>query len=226
MLVFVERGEPEFPQKSLSKQSREPANSVHIWRQVRESSPGHIGGKRVLSPLRQPCSPAWTWFEPMTFAISLHFLICRSLMDLGKGSGTRLSLNLIRTHDLCHKSIFLHMAVIGGSRKGVWTRLCLNLIRIHDLCHKSTFLHMPVSGGSRKGVRDPGFPLPSLILDWNWKRQKVEKPAEPSQLETCRLRRENKTNAMCAHSRKVYGKVIRCMHLSDSGISKLKFSQF
>ena len=36
---------------------REPSNSVHLWRRVRESNPGHIGGRRVFSPLRQPCSP-------------------------------------------------------------------------------------------------------------------------------------------------------------------------
>ena len=57
MLVFEERGKPEYPEKNLSEQSREPTNSVHIWRRVRESNPGHIGGRRALSPLRQPCSP-------------------------------------------------------------------------------------------------------------------------------------------------------------------------
>ena len=57
MLVFVERGKPEFPEKNLSEQSREPTNSAHIWRWVRELNPGHIGGRRALSPLRQPCSP-------------------------------------------------------------------------------------------------------------------------------------------------------------------------
>ena len=30
MLVFVERGKPEFPEKNLSEQSGEPTNSVHI----------------------------------------------------------------------------------------------------------------------------------------------------------------------------------------------------
>ena len=40
MLVFEERGKPEFPEKNLSEQSREPTNSAHIWRQVRESNPG------------------------------------------------------------------------------------------------------------------------------------------------------------------------------------------
>ena len=43
MLIFVERGKPEFPEKNLSEQSREPTNSAHIWRRIRESNPGHIG---------------------------------------------------------------------------------------------------------------------------------------------------------------------------------------
>ena len=60
MLVFEERGKPEFPEKNLSEQSREPTNSAHIWRRVRESNPGHIGGRRALSPLHQPCSPTPT----------------------------------------------------------------------------------------------------------------------------------------------------------------------
>ena len=62
MLVFEERGKPEYPEKNLSEQSREPTNSAHIWRRVLESNPGHIGGRRALSPLRQPCSPAfWSY---------------------------------------------------------------------------------------------------------------------------------------------------------------------
>ena len=57
MLVFEERGKQENPEKNLSEQSREPTtNSTHIWRQVRESNPGHIGGRRALSPLHHPCS--------------------------------------------------------------------------------------------------------------------------------------------------------------------------
>ena len=35
MLVFEERGKPEYPEKNLSEQSREPTNSAHIWRRVR-----------------------------------------------------------------------------------------------------------------------------------------------------------------------------------------------
>ena len=46
------------PGEKPSEQGREPTtNSTHIRRQVRESNPGHIGGRRALSPLRHPCSP-------------------------------------------------------------------------------------------------------------------------------------------------------------------------
>ena len=46
MLVFEERGKPEFPEKNLSEQSREPTNSAHIWRWVRESNPTLVEGER------------------------------------------------------------------------------------------------------------------------------------------------------------------------------------
>ena len=58
VLVFKERGKPEYPEKNLSEQGREPTtNSTHIWRRHRDLNPGHIGGRQVLSPLRHPCSP-------------------------------------------------------------------------------------------------------------------------------------------------------------------------
>ena len=58
VLVFEERGKPEYPEKTLSEQGRERiTNSTHIWRQVRESNPSKNGERRVLSPLRHPCSP-------------------------------------------------------------------------------------------------------------------------------------------------------------------------
>ena len=45
------------PGEKPSEQGWEPTtNSTHIWPRVRESNPGHIGGRRALSPLRQPCS--------------------------------------------------------------------------------------------------------------------------------------------------------------------------
>ena len=46
VLVFKERGKPEYPEKNLSEQRREPAtNSTHIWRGSQDSNPGHIGGR-------------------------------------------------------------------------------------------------------------------------------------------------------------------------------------
>ena len=61
-LEFGNRGKPEYPEKNLSEQGREPTtNSTHIWRRVWESNPGHIGGrpawKANAQPLRHPCSP-------------------------------------------------------------------------------------------------------------------------------------------------------------------------
>ena len=80
---FLRRGESGVPGENLSVQSREPTNSTHIWRRVRESNPGHIGGRRVLSPLRHPCilemhsrdgggeiSIVWTYFHRSVFSNS------------------------------------------------------------------------------------------------------------------------------------------------------------
>ena len=46
MLVFEERGNPEYPEKNLSEERGEPTtNSTHILRPVRESIISHIGGE-------------------------------------------------------------------------------------------------------------------------------------------------------------------------------------
>ena len=58
MLVLDERGKPEYPEKNLSEQSREPTNSAHIWRRLRESNPGHIGGRRALYHCANPAPKA------------------------------------------------------------------------------------------------------------------------------------------------------------------------
>ena len=43
MLLFDKRRKPEYPEKNLSEQGREPTtNSTHIWRRVRESNPGQV----------------------------------------------------------------------------------------------------------------------------------------------------------------------------------------
>ena len=46
VLVFKERGKPEYLEKNLSEQGREPTtNSTHIRRGSQDSNPGHIGGR-------------------------------------------------------------------------------------------------------------------------------------------------------------------------------------
>ena len=55
MLVFEERGKLEYPEKNLLEQRREPTtNSTHIWRRRRDLYPGHLSGRRALSPPRHP----------------------------------------------------------------------------------------------------------------------------------------------------------------------------
>ena len=77
---FEERGKPEYPGKNLRQQKREPTtNSTHIWHRVRQSNPGHIGGRRALSPLRFPYSPISTLFKTLssktlTFDFLSHWL--------------------------------------------------------------------------------------------------------------------------------------------------------
>ena len=49
VFVFEERGEPEYLERNLSKQRREPTtNSTHIWRRRCELNPGHIKGRRLI----------------------------------------------------------------------------------------------------------------------------------------------------------------------------------
>ena len=60
--VFEERAKPEYPEKTLLEQGREPTtNSTHKWRRPRDLNPDHIGGRQVLSPLRHPCSAKSYW---------------------------------------------------------------------------------------------------------------------------------------------------------------------
>ena len=98
MLVFDERGKPEYPGKNLSWQSRGPTNSIHIWRRMRKSNPDHIGGRHVLSPLGQRCHhypilppPPSTYPMLNGHVVQCHQLRRRSAMigQEGEGEGQR-----------------------------------------------------------------------------------------------------------------------------------------
>ena len=72
---FEERGKPEYPEKNLSEQGREPTtNSTRIWRQRWDLNQGHIGGRRALSPLRHPCSPWWRDNENRELSELHHYI--------------------------------------------------------------------------------------------------------------------------------------------------------
>ena len=54
MLVFKERGQPEYKEKKPLG-AKERSNNRLVRR--RDSNPGHISGRRLVSPLRSPFSP-------------------------------------------------------------------------------------------------------------------------------------------------------------------------
>ena len=57
VMVFKEGGKPE---KNLSEPRREPTtNSTHKWHRREDLNSDHIGGRRVLSPLRHPSHLKW-----------------------------------------------------------------------------------------------------------------------------------------------------------------------
>ena len=62
VLVFEERGKPEYLEKNLSEQGREPttiSTHIHVWRRHWESNPHHIGalGGEHSHHCAIPCSP-------------------------------------------------------------------------------------------------------------------------------------------------------------------------
>ena len=56
MLVFKERGKPEYQEKNLSEQreNKQQTQPTYEWRWVWEWNPGHIGGRRVLLTTAPP----------------------------------------------------------------------------------------------------------------------------------------------------------------------------
>ena len=55
---YEDRGKPEYPEKSLPNQRREPTtNSTHALRRRRDLNPGHTGGRLVVSPLQAILAP-------------------------------------------------------------------------------------------------------------------------------------------------------------------------
>ena len=58
---FWGEGKTGVPKENHPEQRGEPTtNSTYIWCQHSDLSQGHIGGRRVLSPLHHPCSSSQT----------------------------------------------------------------------------------------------------------------------------------------------------------------------
>jgi len=57
VLVFVEGGKPENPEKNPLSKDENYQQTQPTYATGPELNPGHIGGRRALSPLRHPCSP-------------------------------------------------------------------------------------------------------------------------------------------------------------------------
>ena len=57
VLFFMEGGKPENPEKNPRSKDENRQQTQPTYDTGPESNPGHIGGRRVLSPLRHPCSP-------------------------------------------------------------------------------------------------------------------------------------------------------------------------
>ena len=87
VLVFKERGNLEYPEKTLSEQGTEPTiNSTHIWHWRGDLNPGHIGVGRVLSSLCHPCSPGGNFQHVLPcnsyciFSFSLPYLLINFML--------------------------------------------------------------------------------------------------------------------------------------------------
>ena len=121
--VFEEQGKPEYLEKNLSEQRREPAtNSTQIWRQRQNLNPGHSGGRLVLSPLHHPCPPNR-----------------RLTSQLFSGC-------LLTVFDFFHKLVigaFSYYRVVQSTRKvGYFNDFPLISLQVTDMMQKALFDYM------------------------------------------------------------------------------------
>ena len=75
VLVFMEGGKPENPEKNPRSKDENQQQTQPTYGTGPESNPGHIGGRRALSPLRHPCSPTFVgWLQLKAFWTVLNSL--------------------------------------------------------------------------------------------------------------------------------------------------------
>ena len=112
VLVFEEREKPEYPEKNLSEQRREPTtNSTHIWRRRRDLNPGHIAGRRVLSLLRHPCprqTLSWLRWKPK-WAIKGH-----SIVPVFRPKRKTIPFGAAHTYTVYHIGEYIPLGTLAG----------------------------------------------------------------------------------------------------------------
>ena len=85
----MEGGKPENPGEKPQSRDENQQQTQPTWCRVRESNPGHSGGRRALSPLRHPCSSfcllttnlaeifSFYWQFSFPFVVSLFDVCCK-----------------------------------------------------------------------------------------------------------------------------------------------------
>ena len=115
MLVFEERGKPEYPEKNLSEQGREPTTkSTHIWRRRRDLNTGlhwwEASAFTTVPPLL-PNMRKWHFtlysYVPCDYSMYLDFFTCFSSLNCGDESSKEAAADVADLKLLTHSVVLL-----------------------------------------------------------------------------------------------------------------------
>ena len=124
MLIFEERGKlnrPEYPEKNLLEQRREPTtNSTHIWQRVWDTL---VGGERSHHCTMHPCTPARdmsidTCQNKLTTDL-YHIIIMGSSLDNIKVTGVLIQLLMKYWFLIGHRGVMSGYFVVHVIRAGI-----------------------------------------------------------------------------------------------------------
>ena len=126
MLIFAEGGKPENPEKNPRSEDENQQQTQPTYGTGPESNPGHIGGRRVLSPLRHPRSLNLTWCPStlpgvlfLSFEVNIertalwstrkakkmHKVRFQTLIEFFKGKGIYFQLNFKSIQSPMHSTL-------------------------------------------------------------------------------------------------------------------------
>jgi len=157
MLVFEQRG---YRRKPLGAEQR--TNSTHIWRYIWESNPGHNGGRRVLSPLRHPCTPHE----------SIKLLKSSNCISINYYQLNRQKNKKIRNKKSISHQIWLHSSSLSDASSGFIRSLLRALIKKNAPLgtFKSSSINLFYVSRSKRKYRLGIGSLNSLLQAWLFKR--------------------------------------------------------